>query len=1024
MRTRATGQSPGGFHVLASPKRVRRQPPPVRISRTPVQAPDSSSPSSEASEAGIESASIYVHGGSHTNGDASNRQSIPLPNISQKKSVSNGRKPSLSTRSRSMSTNSSNHSNNVPARNTKNTGVKRRTASTKKTQTSRSQKHISNSKLTDGESENCIEVQSVQQFRHKSVNPEAIHSILGKRDRSASINICDAAIISNILSNPKRARLSNKDLGHIDLSAENTPLKTPTNRAESKYGDTGQSTVVSSRSSQQGHKQPTKAEESTTSPTKTPVPVKTSSTPSTVPIRKIGISKVDPDNTENVETHLRRGMQSIMSRMNKYQYKPLPKLIQSSTHVEKVSNEDQIKNIEISNSSISQYGTKFDKKDSSLTQDLPLTEEKSENLPEDHDESNQSPNKSKNVGTSEEDRRNEAESLFRSSAPDATYQNILRAVAEWATQDTSKLPTRDEIVAFLENPRDSDVAEYDSLSPSIANKNTFTEEQVTEKHNAMKDTQGRIKGTVGSRKDKLPANRHVAFSTPEEPKIFDPDAQNTSEIPDEDSTALSSQMEPLTPKIQQSLKPPTTQGWSFLSTVKNMVASPLKVLGFGFVDSKENIHNVTKDIEFDFKPPITPTPSERRRVKVNGATTQQRVKRNISTDSTARNLKIPQTDRPIRQRNLDSRSPTRRIFSEKRKVEFLRPKKLDESQTPVLESNKGTNRRRKKPTKRLEVPGLNVETASNQNIKHVNKRIEEWPPKLDANRPVVDLMQAAGRLPRGPNGEDVAAMLCKGWLISKHHDSFIREVSEPKTVTFSSKDVTIEPTSSSKRSLKKKQKPNPSAKERIKDVTEDQKSSSPCGRSYGLNYEDDTSSDEEKIPELTDLNDSSPSKSSTKEVSRLDLPETSLVVTASPTPTKNYSLTDIPKQSSSTQALTHVAQRLPKSFGTPYTPRMPSNLRNVEALSPYLSQLTPTSSHSKALSTLDESAMALIRVDIFESPLHRQRFDWMKLNSIDPKLVQFNQQIISVVDDLPDYSFPSLELPILDNHNDELEFVS
>lgn len=336
MRTRATGQSPGGFHVLPSPKRVRRQPPPLRASRPPATAPEFSE--EEATETGNELVSFCSHESFLIIRDASNAKLVLRSNNTQKRPVSNGQKTLSSTKSRSTS------ANNVVARSTKNTVAKKRAASVKKTQTSRSLNNKkANLKASNSRSKDGVEVQAIQQSRQPSSNPQPIQSILGKRDRSASLNFPDNVTVNNTIFNPKRARILNRNSSQIDQAPDDTYQKITPNRSERKLADTSQNDASGLRNSQQDLSKLSRLDQEATpnSVKKIALPLKTNSTPPSIPSRKITTSKVNPDNTEHLETHLRRGMQSIMSRMNKYQYQPLPKSSQDSTIVEILSNEDQ-----------------------------------------------------------------------------------------------------------------------------------------------------------------------------------------------------------------------------------------------------------------------------------------------------------------------------------------------------------------------------------------------------------------------------------------------------------------------------------------------------------------------------------------------------------------------------------------------------------------------------------------------------------------------------------------------------------
>lgn len=318
--------------------------------------------------------------------------------------------------------------------------------------------------------------------------------------------------------------------------------------------------------------------------------------------------------------------------------------------------------------------------------------------------------------------------------------DILRAVAERAMRESPPSLSRDEIITSLGSIKDLDNTKTlgstkdDPLSTTISGKISRTKKTtqeytplVREKkkdigNDVVKSAQVRNRTTLKSRTERPASTRHVAFHAAEESEIRN-QAQN--------SAILSSRIETPTAITQQPSKLPASQGWSLLSTVKNIVASPLKVFGLGFVQNEENLKNVTKNINFEFNPPITPTPSDRRKVKINGAATQHRARRNISRDSTARKLAIPQTDRPIRQRKLESHSIDRHIDTERRRDEFLYLKKPKKSQTQKNELKESINRRRKKPTKRLEVSNPKLETLSSHDPKIFDKQIEEWPKNLD-----------------------------------------------------------------------------------------------------------------------------------------------------------------------------------------------------------------------------------------------------------------------------------------------------
>lgn len=608
--------------------------------------------------------------------------------------------------------------------------------------------------------------------------------------------------------------------------------------------------------------------------------------------------------------------------------------------------------------------------------------------------------------------------------------DILRAVAEWALRNPSDLPTSDEIKALLSSTKESQTSKALPLSKvSVATPivNSSFQLKKVKPLKSIQTTSNVKRRAVEYRKaagtqpnntslatdvkcESTMDKKHVNFSSQSENQRIITHLTTPEAHASENSTSPSQFGTPYT-LTQKASNTSINNGWRIMSTLKNIVASPLKSLGFGFGQDQESAQNVAKEISFNFISPITPTPREKRQIKVERAATERKSRRRKNTQSSAlRKHSEPLTDRPLRHINESTQPSARRVVTEKRRLDLSREQAIKKSIAREREAQNDKDHPHKESTKPFESSEYISEdlsacktSATDPNFT-TSHTMEEWPPNLNTNRAVTDISLAADSLPRGPNGEDVATMLCKGWLISPHRDSFVRHFKEKKAVSFLSSRKTIFGVIS---------QPNPldDPSRTIEEVKTSQimdnslipvnSTGSQPGRSYGFNYDDESSSDDGNFDcEAEEENSTALKPRSTQMIdtqfgsSRYDKAPSRPETNDNPS-----SIANNPFQSNNNQ-------KLPPFLGAPYTPRIPSSLRNVEALSPNVSSLSTPSTTNSPLAVVKGDGSNLS---------NNFGCDWSSMYEVDPLMTHFDPQTIKSVEELSKDSFPPIQLPQLDN---------
>lgn len=336
MRTRATGHSPGGFHVLPSPKRVRRQPPTLtRASQTTKEATGSSKEEAFKIYNGHKSEPKEIS--THANGYASNYRSNPLVDVAdnEHKSVSPIKRTGESNSEKQFP---DQKCDSIKTLYIKNSNDKKRDALAKKLQSDRSMtkklSHQASTAVHDidlpHKKTSCCPVK--MPARTQPAVP-----ILGKRNRNASSSSITACINDTEFANQKRPRISERTSNRLESHTAKSLALVPYNHTD-KNSSLSQNYASRMKSSQQLQNGSPKGERTTNfkSPQsrfiESPQDLKNSSSTKDCSTSLGHTSNVNKtaknyfaDRTNNVEAHLKQGMQSIMSQMNKYQYQPLTK---------------------------------------------------------------------------------------------------------------------------------------------------------------------------------------------------------------------------------------------------------------------------------------------------------------------------------------------------------------------------------------------------------------------------------------------------------------------------------------------------------------------------------------------------------------------------------------------------------------------------------------------------------------------------------------------------------------------------
>ncbi|RKF62234.1 putative gpi-anchored cell surface glycoprotein [Erysiphe neolycopersici] len=1009
MRTRATGHSPGGFHVLASPKRVRRQPPP------PIRAqPTSISISERPKEQKSENGKVDDHQSSYQldNSLKGFSESEIQPHNSQSKE------------SISRSSSSNNGTRRSQTQQVKVNAIKTREGLLKKIKSNRgsSKRHIKD----DYAVKDVVTVEIGPSTRSRDISPGRVKSVLGKRTRDTSSGALDLSRNGNELSNHKRARTNIKDQNRSSLlSLQNLATKNP----PPQFDESANDNRFSNSKSVQHISRETRTD-SKISPKS--MILYRARPPNSSPNYSSG--NLYSEKKNDAETQLKQGMQSIMSRMNKYQYQPLPKNPYDSLIASASASQDDNSQGTLNKKSNPKSPTFIAKKGNhSRGESYPANLSESEKDPTEYaiwdrkrvitDQDFEKRRQKMDNLEKLKDRRIEVEKLFRTTAPDASYQNILRAVAEWAVHNSSTLPTKDEIFTYVESSKAPDATELFSSSDRLFPRRNHSKIRKVSKESSASLTTPRTKSTR-SRNDVEHSQNHGSmlpnsysdhgFSTRR--VTFDKSTKthqaesDSSSFPEEYGNSSPSMETPSTSKAQQP-KSIASQSWGLVTSFKNLVSTPFKVLGFGLgSNTQEAVKSVTKDIDFEYKAPTTPITSGR------SAKGDRKVINNRNVYRTPIRSTGKHTGRSIN-RTSNDKLVSRGAVTEKRMADLQRELDFKKSQGRERESRDDTNLRRKKPNRPLEDTTENkFESTPTRQSNHLTSRaegiFEEWPPNLDSNRPVVELTQAAQILPRGPNGEDVAAMLCSGWLISKHRDSFIRESGRRKLIPapikrsiFGSSNVAFST---------QNQEPNTYdviklTENMVRDTEDSTKpnDSNQPGRSYGFKYDDDSSSDDE-----AKIDENIPSQSDSK---NSNFNKTNVTPQISFSSGTSNSFNDSRNQSKPIQVSDTTVRRLPPTPSTPYTPRLPSTLRNVEALSPYSSKLTTPMSEQNHIASPSRTSgdMSLVLYDhdntLTESSDNHE--DWSYVFDLDPQMMDLDPKVIDAVETLSKNSLPCVELP-------------
>ncbi|SZF04564.1 unnamed protein product [Blumeria hordei] len=1040
MRTRATGLSPGGFRVLTSPKRVKKQSSSIQKPRSQSKTSDKSN--GESPQVGEQKQSVLERENSHVDGSPP----VSKPNGT---TLNNKNYPELHSLKQTRIVYS-------PVKNatneTKYTNAESLSGSTTKSKTNHLKPKFSQLSPKESITGEKFKAQIILNSRTKMTNLHQVEPVLGKRYRNDSLSVYTTSSEFNENPNPKRIRIHNKlsrksEAGQLDKS--NITPKSSSSTTQDRATTTKVHRRYPMNSTQDQHLSNRKTVYLDSKEPLQELRVKSNSTTSRRMSCEIHQKKASfsffPEDSSDVESHLKKGMQSIMSRMNKYHYKPLPKNMNNDSSQDKSVS----RNKAISSNNINQQD---DSNQLTKNQESPREPDKIKQLKPSEDEqaeetskalvlhktldNNQSvivPNNNKIItgtGVTENlrEKRMEVEMLFRSASPNTSYTNILRAVAEWALRNPSNLPTSDEIKALLSSTIESPTSRALPLSKvSVATpivnssfqlkrikplKNTPTtvKRRAIENQKAAGSPPNNISLATDFKCESTMGKKHVKFSSqPENQRIIK--NLTTSEAHVAENSTSPSQLETTYTPNQKASNPSLNNGWRIMSTLKNIVASPLKSLGFGFAQDHESAQSVAKEISFDFIPPVTPTPREKRQTKVDRAVTERRSRRRKNTQSSTLRKHIePLTDRPLRHTNASIQSSARRVVTEKRRFDLSREQAIKKSLARERESQNDTDHPHKesiKPVDTSECVPKNLtanKTSSTDPTLNASDTMEEWPPNLNPNRAVTDILLAADSLPRGPNGEDVATMLCKGWLISPHRDSYVRHVKEKKAVSFLSPrktifGVTTQPIPPEDRSH---------SIDEVKTswiidnslIPVDSTGSQP-GRSYGFNYDDESSSDDGDLGNEAEEESSDTLKPSSMQMTDKQFGSSQYDKSSS----TNEANINLPS-SASNKFYSNNARKPPPFIGVPYTPRIPSSLRNVEALSPNVSSLSTPSTTNSPLAMVkgDDSTIS-----------HNFGCDWSSMYEVDPLMAHFDPQTIKSVEDLPKDSFPPIQLPPLNN---------
>ncbi|RKF73799.1 putative gpi-anchored cell surface glycoprotein [Golovinomyces cichoracearum] len=1067
MRTRATGQSPGGFHVLASPKRVRRQPPPpVRSSRTSSKA--SEVEKSEASQVHHATASIPAHKDTFSNGDASqhhpsSQKEADVIDIAPKNQTSIPHTKEYDSKFFFSKQKRDNHAEDI-----KNSGAKKRSVSTKKKRPEHNFiKVISSQDINDAMIKNTAGSES--NLSPRGILRECARPVLGKRQRCTSDDYLTSENMKEI-SSLKRTRVNYNNSNSTDIATDEYSISVPQDNFEIPQFAINNSHSPHFKLSQQTHDKTIRQTLSvdSTSPYHSSretqqEQITASKLNSSCRTRLINqnpknsLPSLGLDQKKDVETHLKLGMQSIMSRMNKYQYQPLPKnpykplseIGLSALQVPALdAKKGQVAKL-IKSPSKSPISTSTEiTQPQADTSGMASSRDSENNLSEEklrHQKQSEWEQKQTDVRTSKKipdklkDRRMEVEKLFRSTAPNASYQNILRAVAEWAVHNSSKIPTKDEIFTYVESSKAPDATELFSTTDGMFLRGSPSKmRKVSETSNILsKSTKSKIAKNNSLHNSRICDSK--SWHSTDKKNLSRPtnsdsiEAQGVSIIsphnPDDHEERLSCPETPSNSKTQPA-KTLKSQSWGLVNTFKNIVSTPFKVLsfGFGFNENNEAVQDVTKDIDFAFKQSVTQSPNIRT-LKKNRAVSQNKNRPRMPGRAVEKNKSIYLPPDPfIHQDSTQNTTPLRRTVTQKRKFELqheLELKKLKIREKNLIDD---TDYRHKRPVLKSKHGQSRLYQDSHANTSHsgprtvvVKNNVEEWPPNLDPNRKVLDLAMASQKLPRGPNGEDVATMLCKGWLISKYRDSFVREIRDSvDTSSLVTKSYRVPPCSTL---IQTDQScvcdaPNGADVKNVEGNLENQiipqeetiKTTQP-GRSYGFDYDDDSSSsdDEENFVEKKPLN--SDIKNSYVKENIVATSQINLNNGPYSSPNKNSSMT------SSTQPLEKIDNRSSPPPFIPSIPHMSSSLRHSGDLSPHSANSTTSSNqsnHAGSPTPVEESKSLTVVTDHDVVYQYADGIsDWSYMCDIDPRMAHFNPGIIDAVESLPKDSFPGVQLPPL-----------
>lgn len=319
MRTRATGLSPGGFRVLTSPKRVKKQSSSIRKSRSLSKASDKPNVESpqivEQKQSGLECENYHVDGS----------PKVPKPNGT----TLNKSYPEL----HSLKNTRIIHS---PVKNTSNeakdTDAESRSEATTKSKTNHLNPKISQLSSKESLTGENFKAQIILNSGTKMTSLHQVESILGKRYRNDSLSTYTSPLNYNEIPNPKRIRVHKKLSRQTEAGRPEKSNTTPKNSSSTTH-DRATTTRVPRRypmnSTHDHHLNIRKTvyldPKESLQELKVKSYSKISRRMSCETHQKQASFSFFPEDSSDVESHLKKGMQSIMSRMNKYHYKPLPK---------------------------------------------------------------------------------------------------------------------------------------------------------------------------------------------------------------------------------------------------------------------------------------------------------------------------------------------------------------------------------------------------------------------------------------------------------------------------------------------------------------------------------------------------------------------------------------------------------------------------------------------------------------------------------------------------------------------------